>query len=292
MLPNNMEDWEGELTSQDLALATTVSRKSLRRSMIPLHQIGSPIRCTPSKVAIRRKSVAVFMGSSTESPIASSTRQFLSISPDSNSRVHENARTVSPKETTPQPATVVSPIRATSLEKMDADHDPCHSSQNSLPKSSNKDSKPKTPPKSGGSLPLCESVEDVMRNYERELEEWPKFLASLEEKANTPFKSSLSVNEIMNDSVLKNFVEFIFPDQSTWPSCLEIQLRIKTAYARIIDGLIRTKVEQEKIARYLAVLREIKLKELLPKLAKSPNPVSLKDLADYVPFLDETDELS
>ncbi|VDO03038.1 unnamed protein product [Rodentolepis nana] len=291
MFPNDMEDWEGELTPKDLALATTVSRKSLRRSMLPLHQIGSPILCSPSKVAVRRKSVAAFMGHSNESPIASSTRQFLSTSLDSSSRVHENATTILPKEPPSQPSTVVSPIHSFSPAKMDADHDPCHSSKNPLPKSPGNVSKPKTPPKASRSLPLRESVDDVMKNYEQELEEWPKFLASLEEKANTPFKSTLTPEEILNDSVLKHFVEFIFPEQSTWPSSLEIQFRIKKAYARIVDGLIRTKVEQENITRHLAALREIKLKELLPKLADSPSPVSLKDLSDYVPFLDETDEL-
>lgn len=290
MLPENMEDWEGELTPKDIVLATTVSRKSLRRSMIPLDQIGSPIRCSPSKVAIRRKSLAVFTGSSTESPIASSTTQVHGLSFDRSSHRKGCAMTLSPKESTPQPKAVVSPIRA-SPEKMDADRNPCPSTV-PLPKSPHKVSKPKTPHKPNGSPPHCESVDDVIRNYERELEEWPKFLANLEEKSKTPFQSSLTLDEIMNDSVLKHFVELIIPDQSTWPSCFEIQLRIKRAYAGIIDGLMRTKVEQENIARYLAALREIKLKELLPKLAENPTPVSIKDFAAYAPYLDETDELS
>lgn len=285
MSSKKLEPLEDELTPTDIALAATMSRKSLRRSMIPLEYLGSPIRCSPNKV--RRKSIAAFIGSPAGSPIASSTTRFRRLScvpgklfsPSKESTPQQTAVDSPIPNEHNQSKPVLSPVRNPSPKKMDVDDEP--QAVNQIPIS--KESKAKSSP------PICQSVEDVMRNYERELEEWPKFLARLEAKATSPFQPSLTPDEIMKDSVLKPFVEFILPNQRSWPSCAEFLQRIQRSYSQIMVGLVRTRLEQEKITSHLAALHEIKLKELLPKSAENPRSVSRKQFSAFVTYLDEID---
>lgn len=291
MLPNELDDWEDEITPTDIALATTVTRrKSIRHSMLPPHQFGSHICYNSPKIAVKRKSIGGFMQNTPESPVMSSMRSHSFSFDGKVPRREESVPTSPPNQSTPQPAveTLRVPIFSPKIEAL-TELGP--SAPSHLPKSPARAPEPTTSPKSNGCPLYCNTVDDMVNKYEQELNEWPKFLESLEEKANGLLQPSLPRDQIMKDPILEPFVEFILPDHSSSPSVEELQRRTKRAYSKIMIGLVRTKMLQEKIRCQMSLLRESKLKRLLPRLAQNSIPMSVKDLFAFIPCLQETDAL-
>ncbi|KAM7537392.1 hypothetical protein Aperf_G00000076052 [Anoplocephala perfoliata] len=291
MLPGKLDEWEDEISSMDITLATTMTRrKSIRRSMVPPDHFGSPVCYNSPKIAVQRKSIGAFMGDASESPVRSSMRSHSFSFLDSKILRQEFPPASQPTHSTPQSAVDALCIPASS-PKTEVLPEMGPSTHSHFPNSPPKAPGPTASPESNGCPPYCKTVDDLMNKYRQELNEWPKFLAGLEEKANGPFQPSLSEDQITNDPILRPFVEFILPDRCSSPSVEELQRRTKRAYSKIMVGLVRAKMSQEKLQCRMSSLRESKLKQLLPRLARNRSPMSVRDFSAFIPCLQEADEL-
>ncbi|KAL5970583.1 hypothetical protein TSMEX_001752 [Taenia solium] len=302
MSVGDIGDWEDQVSPADISLAASKPRrKSIRRSMMIIPTSSdSPIGYSSPKIVVRRKSLGAALRNDYASSISSTPVSPHSLSPlGKQDRERANIHLDQPLALSPLRLPVgTSPITAFSphsrLEGTNFLGPPTKSPSHS----SLHNSESRKTPVLNDTKPISNSIDALFENYERELSEWPKLLDRLEYEASSPLQiPCMKLEEMMKNSMLSPFVEFISLDKSN-STVNELQRRAKRAYKSVMTGLVRTKLVYRKLRysvaaleRRNAALKNAKLKDLLPDLVLNPSPMNARDLLAFIPCLREGESL-
>ncbi|EUB64391.1 hypothetical protein ECG_04480 [Echinococcus granulosus] len=296
-------DWEDQISPSDISLAAQKTRrKSIRRSMMVIPTSSDPpIGYSSPKIVVRRKSLGVALKDDCVSHISSTFVPRHSVSSlGEQDRERVNTHLEQPLILAPfSPPVPTGPVTASSphshvegaLFSGPSTKSPSHRSA--------QHSQYQKIPVLSDLKPIPNSIDALFESYERELSAWPRFLDRLEREASSPLQTPcIKLEEMMDNSMLSPFVEFISSDKSS-STVSELQRRTKHAYRSVIVGLVRTKLAYKKLKYWVAALerrnaalRHAKLKDLLPNLVLNPSPMNARDLLAFIPCLRESGEPS
>lgn len=298
MSVGDIGDWEDQVSPADISLAASKPRrKSIRRSMMIIPTSSdSPIGYSSPKIVVRRKSLGAALKNDRAYSISSTSVSPHSVSPlGEQDRERVNIHLEQPPTLSPSRLPVgTSPVTVSSPNsRVEGAHFIGPSNESPSRSSIHKSESRKTPVLSD-TKPVSNSIDALFENYERELSEWPKLLDRLEHEASSPLQTPcIKLEEMMENSMLSPFVEFISMDKSS-STVSELQRRTKNAYRSVMTGLVRTKLVYKKLKysvaaleRRNAALKEAKLKDLLPGLVLNPSSMNARDLLAFIPCLRE-----
>ncbi|VDD76177.1 unnamed protein product [Mesocestoides corti] len=288
--------WDDNVSPADITLASRKTRrKSFRRSMVVLPiSTSSPVTCSGPKVTLRRKSLGVAFQAKHASHISPSvTSQDCTVS-----RGKEiSARTESSFRTHAQIQSIFNAPLDTEKQLSPKESPPNCAFRANNARPFQMFSEPVWKPDSKDSDLLPDSVDALYENYGRELGEWPKLLARLKWDACCALQvPSVTRMDVVANPILTPFAELLFPDRSA-TSVRELQQRTKRIYASTMAGVARAQLDHKRtrymvsiVKRQQKILRDAKLKELLPRVANSHSPMNANDILTFIPCLRETDE--